>query len=899
MAFANLFTRLAAVEEDVKSPVQPGFTHRNETGNGRKRGGRKRKNKGKQTGSYEKKPCYQTQTTGTYDGTSFKDDNHKPQHYQNTYHEYLNVGFNNKMLNNHSHKTGNNNMAHKGQNTKTRNERNIYQQGQQRKTREQQKNEHRQEDGRRAAYRGGRPAFRKDGEYRKNQNEDSKVKRTRFMTQEFKDQNVISVGDRFLCKHFLWGKCVKGDECQLEHVQGYNDLVKEVCKFYVQGTCMKGESCPYMHKSFPCKFFHRRGKCFQGENCKFSHEPLNDLTNNLLDQALKRENDQIALAKKAEQESSVQPVNLEESESIGATKAPDVLSQPLRTNFYQSAEISAEERSLLPQTEELSENTEESVTTHAAQPHRALSANLDQKEPVCYSVEAVLGPQLSKPFLSFYSAPRSQEPVPLRSSDPTPASASNKSPAPYSVEAVLRSFKSTETPTPPTSQTVTYPQKTVCQESTDLSLEAQHTKVFCPVNTGNEGNKFQEKLFQCLPSFQTHSNLIPNTRSDLTVALGEHKRQVGNMQESLKPVHEVKLLHTRKSFASNSKGDVKESKHLHTDIKCSVNSNSERGDQFGPNKHKTVSSNSLSLTSSSSEHPAQSHLSVLSSFKPFSPSSDSTKFKGKVTVSTSIKPSDSADHVGPLATKQPNKSDLHPKGTTADCSSKMADGQVAGGFKKTLKAPFHSLFAKPITDSIQLKEESSTATSCPRGLIQSLCPAPKSAGLKNNYLKTDKAPVRSFASLFAAPLSAALPSISQKSAQKVEVVPHSSDSKQGAASLQTQRHDKVNVQTSLRTGVQEICQVPRSSNFSRDPKKGNKGCSTECEYQQKDQACSPVSGSPSEQSTDHPMPEISSCKEIAAKSILGTLFQRLSPYQQDGDQQDSDQISVSADTGDL
>lgn len=49
----------------------------------------------------------------------------------------------------------------------------------------------------------------------------------------------------------LSGVCLcswlQGDGCQLEHVQGCNDLIKELCKFYVQGFCSKGGECPYMH----------------------------------------------------------------------------------------------------------------------------------------------------------------------------------------------------------------------------------------------------------------------------------------------------------------------------------------------------------------------------------------------------------------------------------------------------------------------------------------------------------------------------------------------------------------------------------------------------------------------------------------------------------------------------
>lgn len=106
-------------------------------------------------------------------------------------------------------------------------------------------------------------------------------KQARFMTQEFKEQNAMMVDGRLLCRHFLWGRCIKargfcrrsdrsrcrsdlwdgnagilkapvcswlqGDGCQLEHVQGHNDLIKELCKFYVQGFCSKGHDCPYMH----------------------------------------------------------------------------------------------------------------------------------------------------------------------------------------------------------------------------------------------------------------------------------------------------------------------------------------------------------------------------------------------------------------------------------------------------------------------------------------------------------------------------------------------------------------------------------------------------------------------------------------------------------------------------
>lgn len=112
-------------------------------------------------------------------------------------------------------------------------------------------------------------------------------------------------------------------------------------------------------QSFPCKFFHRREKCSQGADCRFSHEPLDDVTNQLLDevcqcvkaqstkslcsllcfdikcsyvsrQALKRENELIELSKRAEQETSGPPANADESEMMETNPVPDIFLQPLR-----------------------------------------------------------------------------------------------------------------------------------------------------------------------------------------------------------------------------------------------------------------------------------------------------------------------------------------------------------------------------------------------------------------------------------------------------------------------------------------------------------------------------------------------------------------------------------------
>lgn len=752
------------------------------------------------------------------------------------------------------------------------------------------------------------------------------MKRTRFMTQEFKDQNVLLLDGRLLCRHFLWGRCIKGDDCQLEHVQGYNDLVKEVCKFYVQGLCTKGESCPYMHKSFPCKFFHRKGKCSQGADCRFSHEPLNDITNELLDKALKRENDLYELAKKAEQKSSGQPTNTDESEILDANTTPDILIQPIRPNFYKSADTNAETETLFCQTEGPADNMEEVVPPHAsdaAQPHSPLSTKLHHEEPVCYSVEAVLGPQLSKPFTSFFTTPRNQEFAPLSSSDCTSGS-SYQSQAPYSVDAVLRSCKSAEnstfahTPTPPTAQTVSYIPKTSFEEITDppLSSETQNKKVLYSLNTRNEANKCQEKMFKSLSSLQVHTGLISKTCPNPSLASGDHKKQSGNTPESLKPQrssHKVKF----------------EPVHLPMDMTRSVNTN-----EHEPTRHKSIFSRPPS-ESPASKQQLKPHVSVVTagsqaSFKRFCPSSGFTELKGGaavLAVTSPVRSSDSTNSASPHFTaKQPTEIHLPSKKTqsglkvstkpnssetTADCSNEMAHcGDLAVGCKETLKKrPFHSLFASPITDTLQPVDDSGTNSSCAQGLIRSPRAAPPSADCRSDDLKTvlepSKASASSFLSLFAAPLSAApLPCMQPQpdhsrtascSQQSVDNTARLSDSKQRASDLET-------ALPQVRTDVKD--------NFSPDPKIG-KDSSTECMNQPTKQLVNPISGlesdSLSETSTspapcaDSPtisrahqqLPE-SSSHEVAAtaNSVLKTLFLCLSPYQQDGEQQHCIQISV-------
>ncbi|XP_069577810.1 mucin-12-like, partial [Brachyistius frenatus] len=496
MAFANLFTKLSAGDEDVKSPGQPAFTQWNWTGDDPTGCGRKRKTQWEQPGPQNKKKrFYQNHTKTNYNYNSFNAEAGGGRQ-QSTDGKHAMGGFTKQVTSHPDGKDGLNSRHCKGWNEKTQNSFHADERQQRGKKKTQkQKYKHQRQNGRRDGGEDGRHVMRKGGrgERRNGGKQTDKLTRTRFMSQEFKDQNAVMVDGRLLCRHFLWGRCIKANECQLEHVQSFNGLLKEVCKFYVQGFCTKGESCPYMHKSFPCKFFHRKGKCSQEADCKFSHEPLNDVTKRLFEETLKRDTD-YALAKKAEQEAAAQPEISEESEIIEANPTSDVVTQPLRLNFYSTAgKIGGEETSR--QTEEQADIAAEE------RPHSPPSTN--QEEPVSYSVEAVLGPQLSRPFLSFYTTPGSQESTTVPSSVATLGYA-NQSEAPYSVDAVLRSCKSAENPTfgpRPVSSTP----KTDLEENPDLLHSSQTQIEKDSLNTGDQETKSQVKMFKSLPFFVTQN----------------------------------------------------------------------------------------------------------------------------------------------------------------------------------------------------------------------------------------------------------------------------------------------------------------------------------------------------------------------------------------------------------
>ena len=86
-----------------------------------------------------------------------------------------------------------------------------------------------------------------------------------------------------VCKLFMQGKCPKTPQNCLYSHDAEPPKIMELCKFYLLERCAKREKCLYLHKGFPCKYFHTGHNCMEtAESCKFSHGPLSDVTRGIL-----------------------------------------------------------------------------------------------------------------------------------------------------------------------------------------------------------------------------------------------------------------------------------------------------------------------------------------------------------------------------------------------------------------------------------------------------------------------------------------------------------------------------------------------------------------------------------------------------------------------------------------
>ncbi|XP_029934342.1 flocculation protein FLO11-like isoform X2 [Myripristis murdjan] len=762
MSFANLFTKLGALGEDVSRRCEAAPPHRvsgeqkeNVTGGcARKRKACGEQLSGAHTKRQRQKDTFQAKTTETWQDPEFSSrcgSNAKDYHVEKSGHEHASAGFTKEPdLSSHG-------GPPKQNKAKTNNNNNVKQQQQKKKKNRKNQN-----------WQGGTGRPGKGGCRQSNRNSEKRsgwktdaggkqdvlVKKKRLMTAEFKEQNALMVDGRLLCRHFLWGRCIKGDDCQLEHVKGYNNLIKEVCKFYIQGFCTKGESCPYMHNTFPCKFFHTRGKCAQGGQCKFSHEPLTDLTKELLEAVLKRDKE---LAKKAEQGASGQPEDTEESALTEENTTPDVLMNPIRPNFYNSSCPSvphAENEATVCQAEGLADDMEDPVphATDTAPSHSPPSSDLIHKESVSYSVEAVLGSQRSKPFPSLFGTSASQEstslPTPQSPLD-APSSSADHIDAPYSVDAVLGSskvaFSHLSTP---------FSAQSTCSTPKPPSSSAnQNEVVSCLVNTASESDKSLEKNVKSLLSGPLRACQISTVSMSAKTCndLAQFRVTPETQKPAVRASHVVKLDSLPPFGLEETKTDVKGApsvlisphpptkgnRHLPRDVTSlqdsaqsqrpqnivsgSEGSKSEGVIPFGPTKPTQgafhgLFSNPLTQTSApkcptrlksrSSSAPSGSQGSVRS------PHPLST---GGAAVSADLVSSYKNNRVfvnsltHELQCKEPTdikhrsqgaKDGTQPHNYTEACRSKM-EHTVDSAVTTTVKRPFHRLFASPITNNFE------------------------------------------------------------------------------------------------------------------------------------------------------------------------------------------------------
>lgn len=384
--------------------------------------------------------------------------------------------------------------------------------------------------------------------------------------------------------------------------------------------------------------------------------------------------------------------------------------------------------------------TDEAVLRCAAdtaRPHSPSSTSSNCPEPVCYSVEAMLGPQLYRSFPSFYNTPESKESTTSSAAETTSEAtlgSTTQKEVPYSVDAVLRSLKSVENYTLGQRLTASSVKTEGIQ---DPLLSSQHQVQKVSLSIKHEPNKPFKKMYKSLSSLQVHDSLISG--SDLILSSGT--QQCGAIPESLKSAemafHEVKLerlLHPvideDNPASSKSKSDMNESSQLPTD-------------NTRPPKH----------------------------LSGISPSSGVSEFKSRTSAPVepadgSIKTSDSANvAVHHFAAKQLAEIPRYPRktksvfqpGAQKRCSAKMSpecSGEIptlsdcSAGRKKTQKIPFSCLFKNPIAESV-------TPTPDPVRASQSAHFTSKEGHLKTE-VKPEKTSAASFLSLFANPLSETL-----------------------------------------------------------------------------------------------------------------------------------------------
>lgn len=493
-----------------------------------------------------------------------------------------------------------------------------------------------------------------------------------------------------------------------------------------------------------------------------------------------------------------------------------------RPNFYNSlcpSEPHTEKITPLCHTGGLANVTEKDTAPHATDStpaHSPPSSHSTCKEPVSYSVEAVLGYQKPKPPLSVFTRPYSQESTAHPSQQTSigcPSISANQEEAPYSVDAVLRSRNAGEksnrglsagpisedtrgTPLPAQTRPCTTMTGFGLQEMLQppTSLANHNGKASYSVHTVSESHKPLDSPFNSLcagstgqipgaqkstdrASYSVSFAPIGRTYSAMhhTKAIRHLPRDIAGPQDTLQPTKSTDP--TMGSEDGRSKGVLP--------VKPVV----------GPNKPTLRPFHSL-FTSPPSQTTAPNHPTQMKQHLPRAPSGlqdpvqspdpslSFTDCKSRVAIpAETVSDSHKASVIVSPGTEKYALTEIKlqtprvpsgpqnyiqspdPNPNSKDCESKRTlYVESAVGSNKPLERPFQSLFASCISvtpsqlPSIQTKPDSFRTPLCPQKSIDSTYSTQISTvcGGKVIPLKAvvepSKATERPFLSLFASPI---------------------------------------------------------------------------------------------------------------------------------------------------
>ncbi|XP_051939812.1 uncharacterized protein LOC127612983 [Hippocampus zosterae] len=901
MDFTNLFANLshngAQMNDQPSVPVSGDIDKVQRSVRGKRRASR-----GERLGPRIKRQCNWTKANRSDFDTFSQDDHSKTldYHVQITDHEKMRAGFTERVANNCA-----NEALHSGQKCKTNHS--VNQQQKRKRTKHQKGRQQEQGWPQNQARSHPTKSSRKPEtrtEPRKHMKNRNKTQPVKYFSPEFREQNIVLVNEQIVCRHFLHGKCIKGDSCQMQHIEARNDLIKKHCKYYLQGACVKGDHCPFMHNilcsrpnnvivdynlvawstgeatsvwgkvlihfglmpevlqfhfrcflngcahSFPCKFFHKKGKCCKGEDCRFSHEPLNDITTQLLNEVMALE---VEYAKKNER-SSVRPVTGDEPEVTQvpnpvihqeANEGSGELVQPFKFNFYNSAEPNAnnKETCWAEQVRDVTKEDAQACEAACQSPSVVPSPGL----PVLYSVEAVLGLKSSAVFKTPSSPNPTMLSAPLASSGCCGLSTHCK--VPYSVDVRMAS-KSTEMGHSPTA-------------AAPMPRVESYT-----------------------PTGQLSSASLRNKASDLSRPQNEPLRETTACQVA-QEIHSddtpaltftSKLTQAEKCAAYMITGRTRHKSSLHC-LEKEEKQNPTTDTTSSVDCAQQLKSSKLDFQSLFSSPP---HLlstpNPTNDFYPLNQSLQrSTPFQESTSVLTALinassefaacgKPNLPLQRLYSKNAKSaltfPAPQTYCSSGTTTQCKTETPS-LPALGYNKTLKTPLKSLFASSVLDA-----PSSTTLSTPRHFTETVSATPKWTNIKYQdstmkmTAKPDQTCANSLCSLFTTPPSPLSPPCAPQTN-------HSYQPEDTAALWSGAAQSEALIPTL----------VPQAASRAEndrlvDPKQQQ-------QTQENAHRGTPTSKRATHQLLHGAHPPVDSSPAATSKSVLKTLFLSLSPYQQD------------------